>query len=68
MSARACTHCGETKHELAFAMNRNAKDGLNYQCRDCVREYTRRHVAEARTERAKHRVGMARFTPLPGAS
>lgn len=68
MSARTCTHCGETKHELAFAIDRRSPNGLNHQCRECVREYTRRHGAEARTERAKHRAALARFTPLPGAS
>jgi len=32
---KTCSKCGQTKHVLAFAVQKTAKDGLKNVCRDC---------------------------------
>jgi len=36
---KKCTKCGLLKNELEFTKNKNNKDGLSSQCKDCVNEY-----------------------------
>jgi 5-methylcytosine-specific restriction endonuclease McrA len=39
MVLKACTKCGEAKALDAFSRNKNAKDGLQSQCKACNRSY-----------------------------
>jgi hypothetical protein len=41
METKACTKCGIVKTLDKFSKCSSAKDGKNYQCKDCVNEYQR---------------------------
>jgi hypothetical protein len=36
---KTCTHCGVSKDESLFGVNKASPDGLNYKCRQCVSAY-----------------------------
>jgi hypothetical protein len=36
--AKTCTKCKVTQHRMNFGKNSAMRDGLNYQCRDCVKK------------------------------
>lgn len=50
---KICTKCKESKPESEFGPVRNSKDGLNWRCRPCVREYSRYHYKSGRDAVAK---------------
>ncbi len=37
---KVCTGCGEAKPLDQYNKKKNSKDGLNYQCRPCVNQYS----------------------------
>ena len=39
---KTCSQCSETKPINHFGINRASKDGLQYNCKECVKEYRRR--------------------------
>jgi len=40
---KQCSKCEKWKPENAFGKRRRLKDGLSYWCKNCLREYGRRH-------------------------
>ena len=36
---KTCTKCKTEKDETEFSKDKNSKDGLNYRCKSCMREY-----------------------------
>lgn len=40
---KKCSACGETKSFGDYTKNASKNDGLNHNCRDCQRQYTRDH-------------------------
>lgn len=45
---KLCRKCRKWRGESQFNKNRNSKDGLNIQCRDCVRAYDRKRYERIR--------------------
>lgn len=54
MQTKACTKCKEVKPVSEFYKRKDAKDGLNSQCKKCVCERSRRYQ-EANKERVAER-------------
>jgi hypothetical protein len=58
---KICTKCLIEKPLSEFSINKNKKDGLNYQCRSCQSKYHRQHylknkekyIKQAKTQRRK---------------
>jgi len=40
---KKCTKCLLEKNESEFSTNKQKKDGLNYKCKECQREYFKQH-------------------------
>ena len=40
---KKCTSCLIEKDETEFSSNKQKKDGLNYKCKQCQREYFKSH-------------------------
>jgi len=45
VASKRCSTCKETKAVSAFSRNSKKKDGLQSQCKECVREYARVYYA-----------------------
>lgn len=45
MSTKECQHCRTTKSKEEFPPNKSRKDGLHPVCRDCKRNYHRKHYS-----------------------
>ena len=45
---KRCGMCKQTKDESEFNKDRSAKDGLDYRCRECSKEYSREHYQKNR--------------------
>lgn len=43
---KVCIKCREEKELEDFSRKKTAKDGRNARCKECTREYTRRHYKE----------------------
>jgi hypothetical protein len=48
---KKCRTCGESKHELAFAIKRDSSDGLAHECRSCHNDYEKKRRVLARMNR-----------------
>lgn len=51
VSQKACSKCKAIKNLCEFYVNSKAKDGLSYQCKDCIKAYTasnKEKIAEAK--------------------
>ena len=48
---KVCTGCGQVKSILDFHHNRARKDGLQTQCKDCVRKYNRSRTGKDAQEK-----------------
>ena len=63
METKLCTKCGKVKPISEFGKNKSKKDGLQSHCKECVKEYKKKHYSEnkeyylekARTYRQKCR-------------
>lgn len=53
-----CIKCGETKHVLAFCVNRHSVNGLNNLCRDCDNDQHRKRY------RKRHEIGKRKAQQL----
>ena len=55
--SKTCTKCGETKSLDDFHRNKDGAGGRRPDCKECVREYTRRYYEENRDKvrERKHR-------------
>ena len=40
---KRCSHCKKNKPLSEFGVNRAMKDGINYRCRGCIREYIKKY-------------------------
>ena len=43
---KVCTACHQAKPQEEFHKNRNTRDGLDYMCKACKREYNRQRRAK----------------------
>jgi len=48
-----CYKCGETKDEAEFSMNKNKKDGLNSECKECQKAYFREYYKKNKKKHIK---------------
>lgn len=46
METKLCTKCGKVKPISEFGKNKSKKDGLQSHCKECVREYKKKHYSE----------------------
>lgn len=49
---KICCACGQDKPIGAFYKNHAAPDGLDYRCKDCAREKSRKYREEHATKRS----------------
>ena len=45
---KRCTKCGETKHKIEFSKKTSSNDGLNWHCKKCCSEYSKKHYEQNR--------------------
>lgn len=62
-AAKTCTHCGRTLPLESFNRRKDSKDGLNQQCRDCVKRRNAENYRRMKAERHRKREGV---TNRPG--
>lgn len=43
---KKCTKCLLEKNESEFSTNKQKKDGLNYKCKECQKEYFKEHYTK----------------------
>ena len=48
MSTKVCTKCGAEKPLSEFYKSKATKDGLQFACKDCYKEYARKYYIENR--------------------
>lgn len=48
MTHKTCSKCHESKPVTEFHRNSSTKDGLQYQCKACAREYQREYKEKNR--------------------
>lgn len=57
MKTKTCTKCKTPKLESEFSNNKNSKDGLHYQCKQCTIQYYEKHKEELSAQRKQYREG-----------
>ena len=43
METKICTKCGKEKSLIDFGKSKNTKDGLNYWCKECTKQNSRKN-------------------------
>lgn len=50
---KVCSKCKVTKSNSSFGKNKRSKDGLQYECKECRREYNRQYNLRKHLERER---------------
>jgi hypothetical protein len=48
---KKCTKCSRTKRDTSFYKKSSTKDGLTFQCKDCLKDYSKDYIKRTLTER-----------------
>ena len=63
-STKQCTKCNQVKPITDFHKMKSAKDGLNYQCKSCIRAYEKPYMTKyVRTDEYKAKEKLRRQQP-----
>jgi hypothetical protein len=55
IQSKYCTKCGQLKPFDGFCKNKNSKDGLSHQCRECASNYERLHKERRAAQKREYR-------------